>query len=164
MGKTILSLKSKLSVKSKIPVFSSSFFKKNTFKIKFKNTVLVKCSNVNKLVDANLEILNCKSNNFFKTSFFNNKIRHSKDGKMLVEFKINNNLIIENITEFKKIASVFFELFNQKNEMNISRNDENLFHLLKKVDNKIVSLNQFRAMKLEEIFDEEFVYFIKNNI
>lgn len=92
-------------------------------------------------------------------------LKHSVFNFYLNKYKISNKYIILNVEDFYLISKYFVKVWNNKNYKDadnlIHLNHDSIFYILKYHEDKLYSLEEFKGNKLDDIFNRDLVYQLK---
>jgi hypothetical protein len=163
MEKVILSLKSKLVLKTKMDVKFKQKFDKSTFSAKVQNMSFEKTVLSNKLSEEKIATLSCSTGNFYKVQNFALNMKYCDAKLMAKEYEITNPVILNNLTEFRDMMKVYIKLYNLKYNDYLDVSEDNAYFLLGRFQSEITALEQLQKMKVENLFDDETIYLLENN-
>lgn len=144
--------------KARMKVTISSSFKKTKMLVKIKHADIKKNIFTFKLINFSKDIMKATSSQKFKTILFPCKSYCTNAHKKCEEYLINNLDMKKNILEFKSVAETFVKLYNMKNDKKIIFKNDNAYLILKYNEKRIKNIDYFRAMKVEEVIDDQLFY------
>lgn len=126
-----------------------AIFRRNSFLFKFSTLQKIR--------------FNCRSSNLYTKNRFSCRSFNTNSHKKIKEYSIKNNEIVENIVDFKRIAAIFINMYNLKKQENIIVDKpDNPYIMLQYNQDKIYSLDSFKAMKIEDLIDEELLFIFRS--
>ncbi|MGL6100102.1 MAG: hypothetical protein ACRC0G_10835 [Fusobacteriaceae bacterium] len=83
--------------------------------------------------------------------------------KKIIEYRIENKQIIEDVINFRKIANIFMHLYNGKRYgKTIDIKKDSAYVILKFHDKTITSIKQFMDMKVLDVIPDKLFYSLSN--
>lgn len=145
----IFNLNSKNILKEKIEIILKYKLNKKNNKIKLKNINFNKEINYLKIPIHTKTILKLKSFQNFNKEVNNMKIKNNPYLYYLIENKIENEIIVNNIIFIFSIIKIYINKYNSENNEKIENNIDNIFKILK--FNEKIFINNFFVEKLKEL-------------
>lgn len=145
----IFNLNSKNILKEKIKIILKYKLNKKNNKIKLKNINFNKEINYLKIPIHTKTILKLKSFQNFNKEVNNMKIKNNPYLYYLIENKIENEIIVNNIIFIFSIIKIYINKYNSESNKKIENNIENIFKILKFNENLFI--NNFFVEKLKEL-------------
>lgn len=145
----IFNLNSKNILKEKIKIILKYKLNKKNNKIKLKNINFNKEINYLKIPIHTKTILKLKSFQNFNKEVNNMKIKNNPYLYYLIENKIENEIIVNNIIFIFSIIKIYINKYNSETEEKIENNIDNIFKILK--FNEKLFINDGFVEKLKEL-------------
>ena len=145
----IFNLNSKNILKEKIKIILKYKLNKKNNKIKLKNINFNKEINYLKIPIHTKTILKLKSFQNFNKEVNNMKIKNNPYLYYLIENKIENEIIVNNIIFIFSIIKIYINKYNSETEEKIENNIDNIFKILK--FNEKLFINDDFVEKLKEL-------------
>lgn len=145
----IFNLNSKNILKEKIKIILKYKLNKKNNKIKLKNINFNKEINYLKIPIHTKTILKLKSFQNFNKEVNNMKIKNNPYLYYLIENKIENEIIVNNIIFIFSIIKIYINKYNSESNEKIENNIDNIFKILK--FNEKIFINNFFIEKLKEL-------------
>ena len=145
----IFNLNSKNILKEKIKIILKYKLNKKNNKIKLKNINFNKEINYLKIPIHTKTILKLKSFQNFNKDVNNMKIKNNPYLYYLIENKIENEIIVNNIIFIFSIIKIYINKYNSETEEKIENNIDNIFKILK--FNEKLFINDDFVEKLKEL-------------
>lgn len=145
----IFNLNSKNILKEKIKIILKYKLNKKNNKIKLKNINFNKEINYLKIPIHTKTTLKLKSFQNFNKEVNNMKIKNNPYLYYLIENKIENEIIVNNIIFIFSIIKIYINKYNSENNEKIENNIDNIFKILK--FNEKIFINNFFVEKLKEL-------------
>ena len=145
----IFNLNSKNILKEKIKIILKYKLNKKNNKIKLKNINFNKEINYLKIPIHTKTILKLKSFQNFNKEVNNMKIKNNPYLYYLIENKIENEIIVNNIIFIFSIIKIYINKYNSETEEKIENNIDNIFKILK--FNEKIFINDDFVEKLKEL-------------
>lgn len=144
--------------KARMKLKMSSTFKKTTMLAKIKHSEIKKNVFTFKIMNFSRATIKATSSQMFKVNLFSCKSFCTNAHKKCEEYLIKNENIKNNIIDFKSVTNIFIKLYNMKSDKKIIIRNDTPYVLLKYNENKIVDIEQFRKMKVEDLIDDQLFY------
>lgn len=145
----IFNLNSKNILKEKIKIILKYKLNKKNNKIKLKNINFNKEINYLKIPIHTKTTLKLKSFQNFNKEVNNMKIKNNPYLYYLIENKIENEIIVNNIIFIFSIIKIYINKYNSESNEKIENNIDNIFKILK--FNEKIFINNFFIEKLKEL-------------
>ncbi|EFE85851.1 hypothetical protein [Fusobacterium periodonticum] len=143
----IFNLNSRNILKQKFKINLKYKLNKKNNKIKLKNIKFNKEINHLKMPIHTKTILKLKSFQNFNKEVNNMKVKNNPYLYYLIENKIDNEIIVNNIIFIFSIIKIYINKYNSETEKKIENNIENIFKILKFNENLFINDNFVEELK-----------------
>lgn len=161
MSRVFLNCKSKQAIKTVMQLKIKSKYIEDTMLLKIKssksNSHIIKLK-FKKILQEGISL---RSKNKYQPSILNFKLKHNVSMYKIKEYNITNPIIINDLEIFCDLTMHYINLYIETGEQMITNKDELVFVILKNIENSVTSIQNYREIKLCDIFTKDFLYKIK---
>lgn len=161
MNQVFLNCKSKRATKTVMQLKIKNKYIEDTMILKLKSYRSI-CSNINlKFRKISKSEISAKSYTKYSSSSLKFKLKHNIYMYKVQEYNITNQVIINDLELFCDLTMHYINLYIETGEQMITNKDELVFVILKSIENSITSLQEYRKIKIKDIFIKDFLYKIR---